>query len=163
IVGSGYDTNTADGINVTYSRPGDTLAGITIKNVTVSGFGQVGIDIVVTRGTYSGISVTNSTTRDNGYGGLAVDAYGDHPTNIYIGHVKSYHNAGADRTDSGYGIYIIGASNVIVERCVTYNNGWLPGNSGLTGGIEAIHCDHVLLQYNESYANHGGPYDGDGI
>src|SRR5262249_15265345 len=81
IVGSGYDTNTADGINVTYSRPGDTLAGITIKNVTVSGFGQVGIDIVVTRGTYSGISVTNSTTRDNGYGGLAVDAYGDHATN----------------------------------------------------------------------------------
>jgi hypothetical protein len=33
----------------------------------------------------------------------------------------------------------------------------------LTGGIEAIHCDQVLIQYNESYANHGGPFDGDGI
>lgn len=166
IVGNGYATNTGDGINITNSRPGLTQAGIAINNVDVSGFGQVGIHVVSTKGVYSGISITYAATHDNGYGGLAVDgyyAYGHHVANIYIAYVEAYHNAGANRTDSGYGIYIIGADHVIVERSVTYDNGWLPGNGGLTGGIEAIHCDRVLLQYNESYANHAGPNDGDGI
>jgi hypothetical protein len=46
---------------------------------------------------------------------------------------------------------------------VTGDNGWLPGNHGETGGIEAIADNRVLLQYNEAYGNHAGNSDGDGI
>jgi hypothetical protein len=130
----------------------------------VSGFGQVGIHVVATSGgNYSGISITHSATHDNGYGGLYVQAQGNHAANVYIGHVQAYHNAGATNTSSGYGIYLIGASNVVVERSVAHDNGWLPGNGGETGGIEALECQRVLLQYNESYANHAGRSDGDGV
>lgn len=163
ITGAGYASNSGDGIDFTYTRGWETVAGITVNNVNVSGFGGVGIHVEATNGVYKGITITNSQTHDNGEGGLGVHAQGGHAANIYVGRVRAYHNAGADRTDSGYGIYIIGARNVVVERSVTYDNGWLPGNSGLTGGIEAIHCDRVLLQYNESYGNKSATFDGDGI
>src|SRR5438132_2975656 len=67
IVGSGYSTNGADGINFTDDKPGLNLAGITVNNVEVSGFGQVGIHLVATSGGgYSGISISNCGTHDNG-------------------------------------------------------------------------------------------------
>jgi hypothetical protein len=164
IVGPGYASAAADGINFTNDRPGLTLTGITINNVDVSGFGQVGIHVLATSGgNYSGISITNSATHNNGYGGLYVQAQGSHAANVYIGHVQAYHNAGASATSSGYGIYLIGASDVVVERSVAHDNGWLPGNGGETGGIEAIECRRALLQYNEAYSNHAGRSDGDGV
>src|SRR5438552_8348260 len=164
IVGSGYSSNSGDGIKFTNDKPGLTLAGIAVNNVDVSGFGQVGIHVVATGGgSYSGISITNCGTHDNGYGGLYIQAQGNHAANLYIGHVQAYHNAGAGSTASGYGIYIVGASDAVVERSLAHDNGWLPGNGGETGGIEALHCTRVLLQYNEAYANHGGQSDGDGI
>jgi hypothetical protein len=164
IVGSGYSTNGGDGINFTDDKPGLNLAGITVNNVDVSGFGQVGIHFMATSGgSYNGISISNCSTHDNGYGGLYVQAQGNHAANLYIGRVQAYHNAGASRVDSGYGIEIYGVSEAVVERSVAHDNGWLPGNGGETGGIEAIACHRVLLQYNESYANHKGQNDGDGI
>src|SRR5262249_3645563 len=65
--------------------------------------------------------------------------------------------------ESGLGIFAIAATDVVIERCEAYNNGWLPGNHSATGGIVAIYCNNVLLQYNESYNNHPGAADGDGI
>jgi hypothetical protein len=77
--------------------------------------------------------------------------------------VRAIHNAGSGLIESGYGIVISGSNDVIVERSVAGDNGWLPGNNGETGGIEAIGDDRVLLQYNEAYANHHGSSDGDGV
>jgi hypothetical protein len=165
VVGSGYSTNPGNGIYFINNQSGVTLAGINVYNVEVSGFGHVGIHFVASNGgNFSGISVTDSVSHDNGYGGLAVEGGGRiHATNVYIGHVQAYHNAGASKIVSGYGIFVSGSSDVVVERSVAYDNGWLPGNLGETGGIEAIACNRVLLQYNEAYANHQGKSDGDGI
>lgn len=164
VVGSGYATNGGDGIDFTVDLPGVTLAGISINDVDVGGFGQVGIHItgVNSTGDYHDIAVTYASTHDNGYGGLEINAQRN-PTEVYVGHVQTYHNAGAGITQSGFGMFISGASDVVVERSVASDNGWLPGNAGLTGGIEAIGSQRVLLQHNEAYANHRGGADGDGI
>ena len=162
IAGSGYATNTGDGINITDNQPGTILAGITVDQVAVSGFGHVGLHLVGTDGLISGVSITYASVHDNGYGGLAVEARGNHAADLYIGHVQAYHNAGAGTVGSGYGILVVGASNVVVERSVAHDNGWLPGNGGETGGGEAIQCERVLLQYNESYANRCGTGSRDG-
>jgi hypothetical protein len=164
LVGSGYNSNGGDGIRFTSDLPGVTVSGSTVSNVDVSGFGHAGIHFVGANGSndFHGISVTYSSTHDNGDGGLAVDSQGN-ASDIYVGHVQANHNAGSAAIESGYGIFIIGASGVVVERSVTGDNGWLAGNQGETGGIEAIADSRVLLQYNEAYANHQGLSDGDGI
>jgi hypothetical protein len=159
IVGSGYSSNTGDGIRFVNDSAVAALDGFSVSNVDVSGFGHVGIHFV---GLEDNVSVTYSSTHDNGEGGLAVDAPGN-AVNYYIGHVQAYHNAGSGIAESGYGIFIAGANDVVVERSVAADNGWLPGNLGETGGIEAIADNRVLLQYNEAFANHQGLSDGDGI
>jgi hypothetical protein len=164
VVGSGYATNGGDGLRFTSDLPGMTVTGITVSNVDVHGFGQVGIHFAGSNGSgdFRSVSVSSCATHDNGNGGLAVDAQGN-AADLYVGHVQAYHNAGSADIESGYGIFIAGASDVIVERSVAANNGWLAGNAGETGGIEAIADNRVLLQYNEAYNNHRGAADGDGI
>ncbi len=159
IVGSGAFTNAGDGIRFVNDSAVAPLVGFGVSGVDVSGFGHVGIHFV---GTEDDVSVTDSSTHDNGEGGLAVDAPGN-ADNYYVGHVMAYHNAGSGIAESGYGIFIAGANDVVVERSVASDNGWLPGNLGETGGIEAIADNRVLLQYNEAFANHQGLSDGDGI
>jgi len=84
-------------------------------------------------------------------------------SNIYVGHVLAFHNAGSSRRQSGYGILVRNAQHVVIERSVALDNGWLPGNNGATGGIQAISVAYALLQYNESGFNHRGFADGDGV
>ncbi len=177
IVGSGYSTNAGDGIYLTNDQPGTTLSGITINQVDVSGFGDIGIHLLTSDlgnstgtqgGNYSGVSITNCTTHDNGYGGLSIEAHGIHVSDLYIGNVQGYHNAGAqvgqpNSGHSGFGIFLWGVIDAVVERSVAYDNGWAPGNQGEMAGIEALECNRVLLQYNESYDNHQGLTDGNGI
>jgi hypothetical protein len=164
VLGSGFTANRGDGVNFTVDLPGVTLTGVTVTGVDVSGFGQVGVHVtgVNATGGYHGVTVTDSATHDNGYGGLASDAQRD-PADVYVGRVRAYHNAGAGITKSGYGFFISGARGVVVEWCLAADNGWLPGNGGETGGIEAIGATGVLLQHNEACANHRGAADGDGI
>jgi hypothetical protein len=164
LVGAGFATNVGDGIRFTSDLPGVTQAGITVSDVSVSGFGQVGVDFLGSNGSrdFTNVSVTFVTANDNGNGGVQVQAQGQART-IYIGHVQAIHNAGSADTGSGYGILVFGANDVVIERSVAGDNGWLPGNHGETGGIEAIADNRVLLQYNEAYRNHAGNSDGDGV
>jgi hypothetical protein len=165
VVGSGYATNTSDGIYLVNNQAGATLSGFNINQVDVSGFGHVGIHFLTQNGgNYSGISITNASTHDNGYGGIYIEARFLHATDVYMGHVQSYHNAGAPGVlASGYGIKLLGVTDGVVERSETYDNGWSPTSGGASGGISALACDRILLQYNESYDNHCGVTDGDGI
>lgn len=78
-------------------------------------------------------------------------------------HVRAIHIAGAGLSESGYEIFIAGASDMVVERSVAGDNGWPRGNLGETGGIEAIAGHRVLLPFNEAYANHRGASDGGAI
>jgi hypothetical protein len=164
LVGSGYATNGGDGIRFTSDLPGVAQSGITVSNVSVSGFGQVGVDFLGSNGSrdFDNVSVTYVSADDNGNGGVQLQGQGQ-AGDVYIGHVQAIHNAGSADIDSGYGILVFGANDVVIERSVTGDNGWLPGNHGETGGIEAIADNRVLLQYNESYSNHAGNSDGDGI
>jgi hypothetical protein len=166
VAGSGFLTNKSDGIRVTNDISGRAIFGFDIHDVDVSGFGHVGIDFVGLNGSadFAHISVTDSSAHDNGDGGVQVFAEdSNNASDVYIGHVQANHNAGSASTDSGYGILVFGATNVVIEYSVTGDNGWLPGNHGETGGIEAIADNFVLLQYNEAYQNHFGNSDGDGI
>jgi hypothetical protein len=164
LVGSGFTTNVGNGISFTSDLPGVAETGITVSNVSVSGFGQIGVSFLGTDGSrdFSNVSVTYATADNNGAGGVQVLAQGEAHT-IYIGHVQADHNAGTASTDSGFGILVFGATDVVIERSTTGDNGWLPGNLGETGGIEAIADSRVLIQYNEAYNNHKGGSDGDGV
>jgi len=164
LVGSGFTKNVGDGISFTSNLPGVAQTVITVSNVSVTGFGQVGVSFLGGNGSrdFTNVSVTFVTANDNGTGGVLLQGQGQART-IYIGHVQANHNAGSADIGSGYGILVFGASDVVIERSVTGDNGWLPGNHGETGGIEAIADDRVLLQYNEAYDNHAGNSDGDGV
>jgi len=164
LVGSGNATNGGNGINFTSDLPGVAQSEISVSNVSASGFGQTGINFLGSNGSrdFDNVSVTYVTTDNNGNGGVQLQGQGQ-ARNVYIGHVQAIHNPGSASIDSGYGILVFGANDVVIERSVTGDNGWLPGNHGETGGIEAIADNRVLLQYNESYSNHAGNSDGDGI
>jgi hypothetical protein len=164
LIGSGYATNESDGLRFTSDLPGVVQSGFTVSKVAVSSFGQVGVDFLGSNGSrdFDNVSVSYVSADDNGNGGVQLQGQGQ-ARDIYIGHVQAIHNAGSASIDSGYGILVFGASDVVIERSVTGDNGWLPGNHGETGGIEAIADNRVLLQYNESYSNHAGNSDGDGI
>ena len=164
LVGAGFTMNGSDGIRFTSDLPSVAQTVLVVSNVSVSGFGQVGIDFVGSNGSrdFANVAVTFSSANDNGNGGVQLMGQGNART-VYIGHVQAIHNAGSANIDSGYGILVFGADDVVIERSVTGDNGWLPGNHGETGGIEAIADNRVLLQYNEAYSNHAGNSDGDGI
>jgi Right handed beta helix region len=163
-VGSGYNSNKGNGIQFTSDLPGVTMQGSTVHYVSADGFGHNGILFIGADGSndFRGISVSYASTDDNGDGGVNVQAQGN-ASDIYIGYVQAIHNAGSNMIGSGYGIIVSGANDVVVERSVAGDNGWLPGNHGETGGIEAINDNRVLLQYNEAYDNHHGNSDGDGV
>jgi hypothetical protein len=164
LVGSGYATNVGDGIRFTNNLPGVTLANLAASSVTVHGFGQVGIDFLGVNGSldFTNVSVTYSSANDNGNGGVQVLGQGN-ARDIHISQVQAILNAGSADIGSGFGILVFGANEVVIEYSVTGDNGWLAGNHGETGGIEAIADHRVLLQYNEAYSNYFGNSDGDGI
>ncbi len=164
LFGSGFATNTGDGIEFTSDLPGVAQSGLSVSNVSATGFGQTGVNFLGSNGSrdFQNVSVTFVTANNNGNGGVQLQGQGQ-ARDIYIGYVTAIHNAGSTSIDSGYGILVFGADDVVIERSVTGDNGWLPGNHGETGGIEAIADNRVLLQYNESYSNHAGNSDGDGI
>jgi hypothetical protein len=165
VIGSGYTSNQSDGMLFTSDIPGATITANSVGDVDVSGFGRAAIRFLGSSGSldFCGISVTYSALHDNGCGGLAVDGQGA-ARNVYVGHVDAYHNAGdLDSPESGFGIFVGSASHVVIERSVANDNGWLDGNAGETGGIEAVYSSYVLLQYNEAYANYAGAGDGHGI
>lgn len=162
LVGAGYNVNpNSSGILATSGQSVATN-GIKINGVDVSGYGDSGVKF---NGDFNNISITNSTLHDNGNGGLWIaNPRGPYSQNVYVGNVVASNNAGSLTTSSsGYGILLAQVQGGVVERSTTLNNGWLAGNIGQTGGIEAIHTDRILIQYNESGFNHRGEHDGDGI
>ena len=149
-------------------------SNVGIDGVDVGGFGGIGIDINVNTadqhsnigygqpgGTYSNVSITDSAAHDNAVGGVEAD----NMTDLYVGHVQMYHNAGNGVFHSGFGFYANNCSHVVVEYSVAHDNGYLAGNSGAMGGIGAIGGDHALFQYDESYGNvcPGPTGDGEGF
>jgi hypothetical protein len=177
IVGNGSTTNTGAGIDMFDNQTGKPrLSGISINQVTVSGFGFVGIGIgssTLSSG-FNDVSITNSTVYNDDEAGIFSYAgayranpapYGLAHTNIYVGHVIAYGNAGHSGTnDSGNGIELGNVNDATIERCVAYDNGAdNVSTSGGPVGIWTYNSNDVTIQYNESYSNTSAHYDGDGF
>jgi hypothetical protein len=171
ITGSGLNTNVGYGILIFNDLPATPLSNYNIQNVDITGFGSNsgfgngwGIWIAGVPSMIDNLSITDSKVHANGNGGIMIDV----ASNIHISHVSMYDNSGIANTafGTGFGMFLGTITGATVERCDAYNNGWLPTSNGFGGGIGGIGCDHLILQYNESYANrspkrmHG---DGDGF
>jgi hypothetical protein len=177
--GSGAASNTNHGINFYADVAGGVkLDTITIDSVEVKGFGRVGIIIGSWNGLtgFQNIRITNTLTHDNveagimTYGDTNINTIGWPHRNIYVGNTQAYNNLGkpGTATASGHGIVVAAAENVIIERCLAYNNGQNNTANGGTVGIWAYDATNVAIQYNEAHHNHtnsvtdGGGFDLDG-
>ncbi len=166
-VGSGRkEGNVKDGIVVT------KCGNITINNINVSGFQKAGLLIHNS----SNIVARNISSHENGFAGIYVSGeYGDklHCKNIRIIRCDAYNNPG-DPTmlsnHSGNGILVGYCTQVLIDSCTAFNNGWdMPRKGNGPVGIWCYEADSVNIQYCISYENKtskggedGGGYDFDG-
>jgi len=179
LVGSGVATNAGSGIQFSNDLPGDVkLDHVTIDSVDVSGFRGYGIELAGAAGKsgFSNVRITNSSLHDNGQGGIvSYGVYSATPftyahTNIYVGHVTAYNNAGIANfsSHSGNGVVIGDVDGAVIEYSQAYNNGALNTHNGGPIGIWTYDSNNVVIQYNESHHNHtnsstdGGGFDLDG-
>jgi hypothetical protein len=166
--GGGITTNHGDGIDFYNDLPANViLSYIQVDHVEVKDFGINGINIEGRRGRsgFADINITDSSFHDNHINGVILsgprlsDSNDKEIFNAYIGHVYAYHNLGTidgipfDEA-TGTGILIGTADRVMVERCVTHDNGD-PGGWG--GGMWAYDSNNVTFQFNESYGNRSNP------
>ena len=125
---------------------------------------------------YKNISITAARVHDNTRDGINIYGYtsstlvGYPHQNIYIGHTTTFNNtgvAGASQA-TGSGIVVGNADGVLIDRCVSYNNGANNTHNGGPVGIWTWDSNNVIIQYNESHHNHsssvtdGGGFDLDG-
>jgi hypothetical protein len=170
VTGGGRDVNTGSGILFYNDLPGDLLlAGVSIEQVDVSGFGDYGIEIGGwnNRSGFRSVRIEAATVRENGLGGLLTYAFqrAVH-RDVYVGSTRAFLNAGFSglSVNSGSGIVLGGVDGGTIERSVAYSNGWRSTASEGPVGIWAYDSNQVVIQFNESYDNRtGGPADGGGF
>ncbi len=157
------------GISCYTDVPGTApLAYVRIDYVDVSGFESDGVQIGSWGGAgFRDVRITYTTAHDNGRTGLFT--FADKPNvlqKIYIGHSAAWANRGLSyaSTNTGSGIVLGGVNGGTIERSVAHDNGgWNTASEG-PGGIWTYDSTRVLIQHNESYANHtGGRTDGNGF
>jgi hypothetical protein len=150
------------------------------SNLEVSGFNRGGISFYsepedIELG-FADIKLHKIDSHHNGDHGVSVQGkvrrVGHAHQNIYISHVKAYHNYGQiGRTEShtGSGIVVGNTDKVLIEYCIAYENG--KDNKYHYGGPMGIwlwDCNAGIIQFCESYANKtgsradGGGFDLDG-
>lgn len=145
------------------------LPFIRIDSVDVSGFGRDGIEIGSWNGRtgYTDVRVTNASLHDNARSGLFT--YAQLPNvhqQVYVGHVRAFDNPGipGSATNSGSGIILASVDGGTIERSVAFNNGRLCASTGGPVGIWTYDSTHVIIQFNESFANRtAASWDGGGF
>jgi hypothetical protein len=181
LVGSGALTNQQDGIFLLGDLPNapSALTYIYIDHVDIQGFGLSGIYYQGNAGcVFKDITITDSTIHDNHIDGIFgtikfTPPITTHDT-VTIRNCTTYNNTGIARTQpslpsgtylgreywsNGSGIAISFTKHVLIDGCLSYNN-------GVTGwgsvGIWCYDTDDITIQGCESHHNHGA-IDGDGI
>ncbi|MDQ3439972.1 MAG: DNRLRE domain-containing protein, partial [Planctomycetota bacterium] len=173
--GAGIDSNNTDGVTFFNNASGNVKqSGITLRGVTVSGYGQNGLGLGGFNGTsgYRDVELTDSQFFENRDGitlygpafNAAAPAYVNQ--NVRVANVLAYDNHGRSgmSNPTGNGIVFGSVSGGVTERSVAHHNG--ADNTSVTGpvGICAYNSDRVTIQYNESYSNRRGTGgDGDGF
>jgi hypothetical protein len=158
---------------------GNEGTGIEVKNssyiqidrVETAGFLWNGV------GTFGGhdLRLTRIYAHENGFAGIEVSGAGGQKEvrNIYIGQCIAENNPGNPRiknNHSGSGIIVSHSTQVLIENCEAFQNGWdmpRPGNGPV--GIWAYESDSLTIAYCYSHDNKtsvngkdGGGFDFDG-
>lgn len=171
----GTNLSKGNGISFYNDLPGDvTLGYIRISNVDVSGF-KYGIIAGGGNGVsgFEDIDISNSTAHNNRLAGIMTygpefkaDLRNYTIKDIHINYAKAYNNLGDPslKVHSGDGI-VLGSVNIgTIENSIAYNNGTLCTAKECAVGIWTYNSNSMVIQHNESYANHtSGPVDGDGF
>jgi hypothetical protein len=170
ITGHGQEYN---GVEITSDAK--AVDNVSIKNVTVVGFKEVGITLIAkTSQILSNVVIDNAVVHDCDHIGIYSFVY-DYPqnrlSNVTIKNSKTYNIKGDGRTSdwSGSGIVLSGVKTALIDNCEAYNVGANnKSNRGGSYGIWAYTADGVVIQNSKSHDNHaglgqdGGGFDLDG-
>jgi hypothetical protein len=165
--GAGMASNSTNGISISTNLSGNVKLGkVEIVNSDVHNYGKDGIALVSSSGNtgfknvlIDGVHVyqvkqNGITTR--GYTMQTHTGYAHENVtirNTEVDHVPGYSDPSTHR---GSGIILAQAANSLIEKSVAHDNGTANTHCGGPGGIWAWDCDHLTIQYCESYKNSGG-------
>ena len=177
--GSGDTVNTTDGIEVINDQAGNTkLAGLTISDNVITGYGRNGIYVSGTNGTsgFNNIAITNNVSHD------VTGATTDHAACIQVGAVAGSPSAEAHTNLTvtgnlvyncigkgggqsacsgcwnGAGITIGESGTVLLSRNVSHDLSTTSASG--TVGIWAINSTGVTISFNEAYNTNSGTAGG---
>ncbi len=174
--------NGVSGVEVYTDLENETkLEHVRLKNLEVSGFGDVGIILGAypedgTKSGFKDVRITGVDVHDNADAGIKSFGYFSSSASswahedVYVGDCYTYDNKGIpekgaeQNRHTGSGIELSDVDGATIERCVSYNNG---ENSnypdGGPVGIWAWDSNAVTIQHNESYDNKTSSFDGGGF
>lgn len=153
--------NSASGLTV------DGGTNIVIDSANVSGFRENGIFVLDAQK----VKITHVHAFDNGMAGINTGRVYQNPSkfltkDLYIGDCVTENNPGNPivlDNHSGSGIIIAGVDGVVVEYCLSRNNGWdMPWEGNGPVGIWAYHSNNVVIQHCISHNNKSNPKGWDG-
>jgi hypothetical protein len=160
---------TGTGLNFYNDLAGSVKLGhIYIDSVDVSNL-KGGITIGGWNGVsgYNDLRITNTSVHDNWSGNITTYGQTDYAiTNVYIGHCQTFNSSGDPNqtsSSSGNGIVLGSVNGGLIERCLSYNNGWLCNAAAGPAGIWCYTSNAVTIQYCEAWRNQGVNADGDGF
>lgn len=166
ITGKGFTSNSGSGVLAyTDLSNGVKVKGLTLNNLTVSGFGQDGIEIGAWKGStgWANVKISDCTVYNNLMDGLNTYSQSVAANQDWsVTNVTAHDNPGTSGSgNSGSGICLGGVSNCVVDHCTAYNNG-TKGNGGV--GIWTYASSAITIENCVSYSNHtSGNTDGDGF
>jgi Right handed beta helix region len=171
LVGSGAAANSSDGLLV-YNESGHLLGPISVRRVSVSGWGDAGVSVGGWgRGSgYDGVVLDHVDAHDNGNVGIVVWAQqANMDRNVDIGWSRAWENRGRPGVptgrSSGNGIVLGSTNGGRIHDSVAFHNGGLDNNPVQgPAGIWTYDSNAVRIDHNESYGNRtGSKVDGDGF
>jgi hypothetical protein len=174
-IGGGNTSGTTSGISIANSLSGDvSLAGPTVTNVTVSGYGVNGIEVKGTNGNsgFNGVNISYDSVHDvtgNSapltsciyvYSNVSAHAH----SNVVVAHNTVYSCTGkAGQSNwTGSGITLDAVNGGLMEYNVAHDFGAANTNCGGPVGIWAYESNKITIQYNEAYNGMAGSGGCDG-
>jgi hypothetical protein len=153
------------GITIESTQAG--ISGLTMGNITVSGFTSgYGIFIETAgNGTLSNVNLSLIAAFNNGDAGIATYGATGSITNFQLNNSSAYNNPGiaGSNSPSGSGIMLAGLNGATVNSCAAYNNG--ANNNAASGpvGIFTYNSNAVTIESCYSYHNKTRYHDGGGF
>ena len=174
VEGSGASTNSAHGILCDNQLGGfQRLSNLRIEDVSVKGFGLLGILITGKRMGYEQVRVSRCEFADNRRGGMEIagrlpgDATEYAHADVRVSQCTAHDNLGDPdylANHSGSGIVLYQVEGGVIEQCRAWGNGGLCRSPhGGPVGIWVCESRRVSIQCCESFSNRTSNCDGGGF